>query len=618
MWNEYSHFLVAYIILSLSTLGVALYLSKFLKYLDVSVAPWFIPPAGFVVLFSIVVLLRIGQPVTRIPMGQILLVVTALYGLWKLLAIGFLKLRAFVSNTWFGIAPYIIFSVASTALRGGLPFSVSDAWTHISYINRLSASESTMILGSHLPTDGKYFSFSPTSIFLSTLNDVSGSDAIATWNAAKWFLGVLLICASTAFLVSLKIYPNHKKSFIAIVSTAFVLIYPTADLVEGWAGYSMTGSIFLFMCLTLAIQCSTKEFQLRSAILFGLVGLVMSINHPIESVLCLLMMIPLVVLPQIIKPQLFKTIFGFLMVSLVGGLITSRVLNSQAAQVLNFSGAWPGFHFFSVAIKPFFDGRVVLALMCSVIYLLQTKRSVASTYFFGSIATLIVLGPWNPLFYSWWVKIMSSTLLYRAIFVLPLWIVFGTFTMAYLEDFLRIGVKKIHRLLFGLLLFGIFMTSIGFQLGHKFGFTGQLTYYGSDEQSQLATLPNLYTKIQSFKGKVFLADTWTGAPIPAISSNYIVVHRPWTPGPDSQRWEIGRETMKHLYSPSSQLNMCNWGVDYVLLNESVLPLMVRQFRAAPWLLPDFYSSQRAAYPDYLKSVEDIDSVKIIKFDKKLC
>ena len=213
---------------------------------------------------------------------------------------------------------------------------------------------------------------------------------------------------------------------------------------------------------------------------------------------------------------------------------------------------------------------------------------------------------------------MSSTLLYRAIFVLPLWIVLGTFLVACVEDFVRVGNEKIYKMLFGVVLLGIVITSIGLQLVDKFGITGQMTYYGSDKQSQLVTLPNLYSRIQQFEGKVFLTDTWTGAPIPATSSNYIVVHRPWTPGPDPERWAIGRETMKELNSTSSKINMCNWRVDFILLNDAALPLMARQFRAATWLLPDFYSAQRTVYPSYLQQVENIDSVRILKFDKKLC
>ena len=173
-------------------------------------------------------------------------------------------------------------------------------------------------------------------------------------------------------------------------------------------------------------------------------------------------------------------------------------------------------------------------------------------------------------------------------------------------------------MLFGVVLVGIVFTSIGLHLVEKFGITGKMTYYGSDEQSQLLTLPNLYSRIQQFEGKVFLTDTWTGAPIPAISSNYIVVHRPWTPGPDPGRWAIGRETMKELNLTSSQLNMCNWRVDFVLLNDAALPLMARQFRAAPWLLPDFYSTQRTSYPSYLQLVDEINSVQILKFDNKSC
>ncbi|MEI6096205.1 MAG: hypothetical protein WCR08_12230 [Gammaproteobacteria bacterium] len=615
MWNQTAHVAISFVILCLSTLGIAFHTSKWLGNLEGSLKPWLTAPMGFVTLFSIIVLLRLGQPLTNIPLAQIFLLLSVAYGLWNLLRMVFSQLVSYLKNIWFGLLPYLMFSMASLMVRGGLPYSVSDAWTHTSYINRISASDSALILGSHLPTDGKYFSFSPTSIFLSTLNDVSGRDSIATWNASGIFLGLMLLSASISFLLSIRLLPIKLSKLISAVSVLFILLYPTADLVSGWAGYSMTGSIFLFLVLALTVQCSVHEdFDLLSVIPV-LIGFVMSMNHPVESITGILMMIPLFALPHISKRRLVKLIAAFGVVSTIGGLVFTRLLNSEILNGHNFSTSWPGVENFANSISPFLNWRLLTSTIFCLIYLWFTGRHLVVKYFTTCAVTIILMGPLNPLFFPLWVRIMGQTIMYRFIFALPIWILLGGFFSCFFEDTRSIRMKSYRERFFLFLVLVCVTIPLGQHLLEKFGSTG---YYGSDAQSQLKTLPNFYKEIQGYNNKVFLTDIWTGAPIPTISSNFIVVHRPWSSGIDNDRWGIGRETMRSLNSKNSHMNMCKWGVDYVVINNAELPLMTKQFLASPWLLPDFYNSTIDPLPNYLRDVNIVDRVRILEFDKKMC
>jgi hypothetical protein len=84
------------------------------------------------------------------------------------------------------------------------------------------------------------------------------------------------------------------------------------------------------------------------------------------------------------------------------------------------------------------------------------------------------------------------------------------------------------------------------------------------------------------------------------------------------RWANGREAMNSLDSIDAFEKMCQWDVDYVLLNRAELPLVQRQFREAPWLLPDFYKSRVSITTSHLREVEVVNSVHILEFAKEMC
>lgn len=618
MWNDTTKLLVAFLILAFATCGIAIHTNQFFEGLSESLRQWLMAPIGFSALFILTVLLRIVEPFTQFPLAPCFLVLSAAYGLFRCLKLGVKNQVCFVKNTWFVLFPYFGFSIVSLLLKGGLPFSVTDAWTHTSYINRISAADSALILGSHLPTDGKFYSFSPTSIFLASVNDVVFNDPIAVWNASSIFFGLLLLCASTSLLISLNPLSLDSRKLLSAVSILFVVLYPTADLVIGWAGYSMTGSIFLFVVLALTVHCSVHRNSTVLVSILVLIGFVMSTNHQIESVTGLLMMVPLFAIPSVSKRRLIQIIILFALVSAVGGLITTRLLNPELLVVFDFSGVWPGFNFFVNAINPFLNGRLLFSAIVSLLYLFITGRRLIVAYFAASLMTIILCGPWNPMVFHLWVELMSSTLMYRAIFALPIWTLYGSFIACVVTDIQKIRYLSRQEFVFGLFAFALVVVPIGMHAMEKFGLTGQMTYYGADNQSQLSTLPGLYEQVQRYDKKVVLTDTWTGAPIPTISSNYIVVHRPWTSGPDMNRFALGREAMNALATIQSHSMLCKWGVDLVLLNRAQMPLMKRQFAAASWLLPDFYKGASISLPDYLETIAVVNNVHIVEFDRTTC
>lgn len=618
MWNDTAKLFVAFVVLVFSTLGVSVHTSRYLERMGDSYKQWLEAPFAFTGLFIVIVLLRLGEPLTRAPIAPIFLVLSALYGLSKMFQLGCSSHFRFVKSTWYVTLPYLMFATASLFLRGGLPFSVSDAWTHTSYINRISSTDSALILGTHLPADGKFFSFSPTSIFLASVNDVIIKDPIAVWNASAAFFGLLLLCAASAFLVSLDLVKVYPRTLIIAVSALFFILYPTAKLVEGWAGYSMTGSIFLFIVLTLTVHCSVHRNSNLLMLILALISFVMSINHQVESIICLLMMIPLFVFPAISKWCLIQLIGVFGVVSAAGSLMTLRFLNSEVLVAFNFSTDWPGISSFLDRMNPFFNGRLLVSAIVSSLYLFITGRRLIVAYTAACFLTIAFLGPWNPVFSPMWVEFMSSTLMFRAVYALPIWITFGGFVACFLVDLNKVRYKGMGAKAFSLFAFVFVIAPIGLHAAEKFGFTGQMTYYGSDQQSQLSTLPDLYKKIQVYDKRVVLTDIWTGAPIPTVSSNFIVVHRPWSSGPDMNRWAEGRDAMNSLSAQSSHINLCKWDVDLVLLNQTQLPLMERQFLAAPWVLPDFYNTTDELFPEYLNKVETIGQVQVLEFDKDTC
>jgi hypothetical protein len=618
MCNQTAHVLIASTILCLATFSFSRVTKGLLESFEPQQRDWLVAPVNFVALFSTVVLIRIFQPILDMQLAQLFLISSAVFGGFNLINRGYKDILKYLETIWFGVLPYLLFAVIALTIRGGLPFSVSDSWTHTSYINRISSSKSALIFGSHLPTDGKFLSFSPTSIFLSVLNDASGSDPIATWNAAAIFFGVLLLCASISFLKSLNLLPIGQSKQVFTVSIFFVVSYPAADLVSGWAGYSITGSIFLFVVLALIVRNSFSEFSKARTIIMLVIGMVMSINHTVESVTAVFMMVPLFILPKISKRRLVLNICSLILVSSIGGLASIWLLNPGVLVALDFSTPWPGTRFFLIQIKPFLDWKIFVSVILSISYLLKTRRFLTVKYFAACAVTIFLCGPWNPAIYPFWLRFMSLTLTYRVVYALPFWILFGTVAACILEDFRTSGRSRYSSILVSLSIFVSIFATNGIQLSEKFGMSGELSYYGSDKQSQLNALPELYRTVQKYDKRIILTDMWTGAPIPTISTNFIVVHRPWTSGVDTGRWAIGRETLKSLGSIQSHINMCKWDVDLVFLNYAGLPLMKRQFREAPWLLTDFYPTANEAIPTYLRDKGIINNVQILEFDKESC
>ena len=260
----------------------------------------------------------------------------------------------------------------------------------------------------------------------------------------------------------------------------------------------------------------------------------------------------------------------------------------------------------------------MIAAMVSLVYLWATGRRPLVKYFSACVAAFLLLGPVNPLLFPIWARLVSVTLMYRAIFAVPVWILFGYFFAICAKDIIGDRMTKNRMLALQVLALTGALLPLGMYAGEKFGLTGNETYYGKDSQSQLNSLPHLYRTIQELDQKVVLTDIWTGAPIPTISNNYIVVHRPWTSGPEKNRWTDGMETMRSLTSSNAHQNLCKWEVDLVLLNRAELPLMESQFLASPWLLPDFYNATNGPLPTYLREVDVIDNVHILNFDKKTC
>jgi len=127
---------------------------------------------------------------------------------------------------------------------------------------------------------------------------------------------------------------------------------------------------------------------------------------------------------------------------------------------------------------------------------------------------------------------------------------------------------------------------------------GKYFYLNSSSLSQIFLMPNLYSDIMDVQNRIFLTDVWTDAPIPAISGNYIVLHRPWNPGPNPLR---SQNISKVLNGEMPIRNLCDLGITDILKNDTRVPdIIEKEFKIYSWLRDDFVVNYKVL--DYLEKV----------------
>ena len=586
------------------------------------VSRWLAWPLGLAALMCIVVAVR---PLDRFaPATAVLWIASAMFGLgW--VARQAIRIRGRYQELRLPalLAVSTVLTTTVPQLASGLrPFSVSDTWTHLTYIERLSASDAVLLSGSHLPGEVFGPTFSPTEIFIASLRGVAGGNALTLWSAGALVFPFIAVAAFMAVLIAVHDGTPVRSPVAVVATTAFLLTFPLVFFVEGSASYWATGTILLLAFTGCAVAVLRRHAPLRGGAALG-AGLIclMSINHPVEAVIAVISAVALLaVTPRnALRPMALVT-GAWIAVAALSGFLSARVINASAASALTTIGTYDSY-VATVTDEVFAATPVALLVAAGIgtLTLIPLGQWIVVRWAAGAAVAVLLLGPWNPLFFSLYRDWMGLALSHRVVYALPVWLVPGL-AMG-LWAIRGAGARPWWRAAVPVAAIFAILTPWVIHLANLYGFTGRQTYFDSDEQSQLALVPDIYDYLASDSRRdLVLTDTWTGAPIPGISGDFIVVHRPWTEGPEVGRWETGRRALSRLASGEARTAVCRWHVTKVIVNEADLPdVVTRQFIAAPWLLPSFRPEPRAAgIPAWLHLEYASRGVRIYRVEPGTC
>lgn len=512
-------------------------------------------------------------------------------------------------------------TVVPQLVLGVYPFAVTDKWTHISYINRLLIENSTVVSGAWLPNEIYAIKFAPHHAFLASIGRFTGSTAIEVWIGASFILPALAVLSYLSFVESA--FPDLVKCrshyFFFILS--FVLLFRiSADLFRGTADYRIVSCIIFFQIaryLILSVSLVQKSETIAASFIACALMALLSITHLVEVMILLLMFAPYflvrAVAKQNIKPIVVFTVWSTF--SVVAGMTTihwffsgfSMPLDKQAT----LDSYWPFFKLMfeqQISVAVFLTGMIAL-------FILWKERDSCFMFLSCCCVTSFIFSPFNTFLFNKIMHVVGANLAWRIIFVFPTYLAIGAaFGVAHRQISLRKFLKLDRRtLLYSAWTLGA-VAAIMLHLYSWWHLDGNsLGYQHSDSVSQLRLFPNLYRELKKYNGKVILSDTITSAPINAITSNYIVTHRPWTEGPETGRFSLAKETLKN----PSMASIRRMNISLLVVNTAPLPLKLHlETVRYPWLRDDFYMS-REEYKQlpFLQFHGEFDGVDIYEVDQ---
>jgi hypothetical protein len=481
---------------------------------------------------------------------------------------------------------WITVCVLPQMYSGYLPFSVSDIWTHSSYINRLLQAPDWRLLGVNLPGENYPFIFAPTHLVMAA-NGLPTQDAIATWNAFALLLPIFLGASFLFWMTQLKWIDLSEKFKVFVFLCFFFALFPIAPSVEGWAGYSTFASIWMFMAIGyVTILSLQKKVFFRDKLLIASLALLIAISHPIEIVIGLYLLGSYFFMEKYTTKRHLKAFVWITLGSFALVYFSSRMINPRAELVLYRNGNYSDFIVqLRNELQLLFPAFLILGTIFSLVILVLLRKFEPVRLFLGTIVLSLILGPLNPVAFPIFREEMGLNLAHRIFFSIPYWVIIPLGIIS----LIRIGnqPRDSHTNLFLIIgsWFCVIVTTSVYNI-ERFGLDGTLTYFRNDSESQLRLYPKLYTELQNERDRVILTSTWLGAPIPSVTNNYIVTHRPWTEGPEVGRWDSAQNVMLNPFAVDSKIKMCDWGVtDILVLDPKNLPSIVLQQNANyPWLL----------------------------------
>lgn len=520
----------------------------------------------------------------------------------------------------------LVFSVTVIPLLvlGKLPFAVSDQWTHISYINRLLSSSSTVVSGAWLPNEIYAVKFAPHHAFLALIGRLTGSTALEVWVGASFFLPSLAILSYLSFVDSA--FPDltrSRKDWI-FLSLSFVLLFRISDdLFRGTADYRIASCIIFFQVaryIMLSIDLQQKQKSIAALFIACVLTVLVAITHLVEVMILLLMFVPYF-LVSALKYRSYQPVFISMAWSIFTVIIALTVLHlfySGFSMPLDKQTTldlfWP---FFRNMFEYFISLYVFIACLIAL-FILWEKRSSAFAFIACCCGSAFVFSPINSLLFGKLMHFVGANLVWRTIFVFPTYLAIGA---ALVVTFRQISFRTLidfnkRTLLYSAWILGA-VAAILLHLTSWWHLDGSLGYQHSDSVSQLRLFPNLYKELANYEGEVILSDTLTSAPINVVTPNYIVTHRPWTEGPEVGRFRLATETLKNPTTSAAHDAICKWKVSLFVVNTAPFPMNMQvEIKKYPWLRNDFYGS-RDEYKkvSFLKYLGVFDGVDIYKVDR---
>lgn len=515
-------------------------------------------------------------------------------------------------------------TIVPQLVLGSLPFAVSDAWTHISYINRLLISKSTVVSGAWLPNEIYAIKFAPHHAFLAAIGRITGSSALEVWVGASFVLPALLILSYLSFVESA--FPNLTKSrrdYFVLTLTFVILFHISDDLFRGTADYRIASCIIFFQAaryVMLSVATPQKAESIAALFIACILTALIAITHLIEVMILILMFAPYFLVRAVTerspKPVVISTVWSIF--SVVVTLIVLRLFYSGFSMPLDTQITldlfWP---FFRQMFVYYISIEVFIACVISLFILWQVRSS-AFAFLVCCCAASFIFSPINPLLFGILMHFVGGNLVWRIIFVFPTYLAIGAaLGVAYRQISLRTLINLDRRTIFySVWTLGV-AAAIALHLISWWHLDGTLGYQHSDSVSQLRLFPNLYRELTNYRGEVVLSDTITSAPINAVTSNYIVTHRPWTEGPDAGRFGLAKETLKHPTTAAARDAICRMNISLFVVNTAPLPLKLRtETERYPWLRDDFYEL-REEYKkvSFLQFRGEFDGVDIYVVDR---
>jgi hypothetical protein len=370
------------------------------------------------------------------------------------------------------------------------------------------------------------------------------------------------------------------------------------------------------------VATSQKKEAVAALLLACACTALMAFTHLVE-VMILILMCSLNFVVQAFTIRSLKPVIlaaTWLIISVAASLVVLRYYYSGFPMPLNtqmeLDSYWP---FFSQMFEYYISVKVFIIFVISL-FILGCARASVSVFLLCCCATAIIFSPINALLFGTLIHFVGGNLVWRTIFVLPTYLAIGA-ALVVVSRSNNLGrlMRFEKRGLFSLVWILSAAGAIALHLVSWWHLDGSLGYQHSDAVSQLRLFPNLYRELANYKGEVVLSDTITSAPINAISSNFIVTHRPWTEGLDAGRFGVAKETLRHPATDAARDAICRMKITLFVVNTAELPSKLKtETQRYSWLRDDFYES-RDAYKkvSFLQFRGEFDGVDIYLVDRSM-